>query len=645
MKKIKSNILFSLAVFLSVVFLSFSYTKAATSAKGRTADLMSQDLSTLWFGDIKSNPAIASAFKKWLVAINAGDESGAFLEKNAITAEMERVGTRNLVPLADVSIVAGKEAMERANIDIAFVAATNAVSFAPDYPKSHFNLAYIQFKQDKTAINSIAISASNGVTAILSDTIQLKLFASALAKYAFLAFLVSAMIVFVSLALANGSAISAEIVSIIPTDMPPSRRRILGALVLIIPFAWGGWFVFLLAMPVFLWPYLKFNGKLMAILVILVTLATPQIVEFMAKGKILVNADAYRALYLLSEGTWDHSTISALEEAEKKSPGDPTLTIALGLLNKLQGKNNEAIDIYDLALAKNPTDLRALVNKGNVYFLSRRFDMAAKLYSKAIAAHPNSTEAHFNLSNTLFELYKPEESEAEYSKARAIDQKRTADLVENAEKGFEYKVVDYQISANDLKRFESALPEQLEANADAIWFNYFGGLSRSAHKIISFVFVALLIGSYFLWSKKIAQQTCASCGSSFKPPIALTNDTPKCNQCVAATLKKRGGAASATQDKKLQEIRNYKSAHTSKAAIIDRLVPGAGRVFLNESASGMFFSFATAFFLVFGAMAVIEELGGGSAITQEAIMRHAVFVGSAALYWLLMNSVFSKDME
>ena len=645
MKKTKLNVLLFLAVVSSILLFCFYHAEAATKAKSRANEEMSQDLSTLRFGDIKSNSTIASAFKKWLEAINAGDESGAFLEKNAITAEMERIGTRNLVPLADVSIVAGKAAMSRAEIDIAFVAASNAVSFAPDYPKSHFTLAYTQFKKDKTAIGSIMVSASNGIKAILSDTIQLKLFASALAKYAYLAFLVSAMIVFVALALANGSAISAEIVSIIPADMAPSQRRILGALVLIIPFALGGWFVFLLATPVFLWPYLKNNGKSMAIIVVAVTIATPQIVEFMAKGKILVNADAYKALYLLSEGTWDHSTITALEEAEKKSPGDPTLTIALGLLNKLQGKIYAAIEIYDLALAKNPTDLRALVNKGNVYFLSRQFDKAAKLYKDAATAHPDSAEAHFNLSNTLFELYKTGESEAEYSKARAIDQKRTAELVENAEKGFEHKVVDYPISANDLKRFESALPEQLKANADAIWFNYFGGLSRNAHKIISLIFVALLIGSHFLWSRRIAHQACASCGASFKPPIALTNDTPKCNQCVAATLKKRGGVSSATQDKKLQEIRAYRSARSGTASMIDRLVPGAGRVFSNESVSGMLFSFSTAFFLVFGAMAILEELGGGSAISQEAIMRHIVFVGSAAFYWFLMNTAFLKEME
>jgi hypothetical protein len=142
----------------------------------------------------------------------------------------------------------------------------------------------------------------------------------------------------------------------------------------------------------------------------------------------------------------------------------------------------------------------------------------------------------------------------------------------------------------------------------------------------------------------IAHQHCATCGTTFRPPVVLTNDTPKCNQCVAASLRTRG-VSSATTDKKRKEMRKFQEANVRTASIIDRIIPGAGRTYFGESFGGVFFSFTTAFFIVFGIKVVTEELGGGTVMSQETLMRHAVFLVSVVTYWLIMNTALKKNIE
>jgi hypothetical protein len=265
------------------------------------------------------------------------------------------------------------------------------------------------------------------------------------------------------------------------------------------------------------------------------------------------------------------------------------------------------------------------------------------MYLKAVEASPTSAVAHYNLSSVYFEMYKTEASQAEFGEAQKNDPKVTSALIEQSERGFNYKVGELPIDTADLARFENVFPEQTAILSNTIWLEYFGGISRQILQSIAGGFGLMLIISFSVWGKKIAHQSCASCGVAFRPPMATT-EAPRCNQCVAANLRTTG-VSSVKRDKKRSEMRAYAEGRVAKASLLDRILPGAGVIFHNESVGGLILSFFTSIFVVIGVLAIVEEISGGFTLSPDMLMRHVIFLVFAVIYWILMNTVFKVGLE
>ncbi|MGK7344642.1 MAG: tetratricopeptide repeat protein [Candidatus Nitrospinota bacterium M3_3B_026] len=629
----------ALAAFLALLFSA----AAPASGEDRIKDGRYFRAEALKIEDLASNGELGEAFTGWMERIEDGDGLGAFDEANRILNTMRDLGTRNLFPLADIALAVGRETLDKGDGETAVTAAQHAVMFAPDHPRARFFLAHAIIARDKTDVKNAGAQAAAGVRALFSNRIQRGKFIAAAARYAYMALLVAFLLTFLACAAKNYRALLSDITDFIPTHPEGAWKAVMGALVLLVPLAVGGWLVFLLAIPLFLWPYLKTGGKAVVALFVLFLFSGPYTFHYMARGVTLPDAETYRALYLLSENTWDYSTKKRLEQELEKNPDAGIAAFALGYLNKLRQDKDAAIGYYDMMLEKDPDNVRALVNKGNVYFLAKEYDKTVDMYEKAIKADPRSVEAHFNLSNAYAFMAKTKDSEKEYNIALSIDLDRTRELVEATGEGSENKVADFPITSRDLSRYERAMARETETVADVLWSVYFGPVSKELYRWASAGFVLLLGAAALFWNRRLSHQVCASCGTPFRPPIRLASPFPKCNQCVAATLSK-GGVSSAKKDRKRKEMRQFARKRNRTAGWLDRLLPGVGRSYHHEAAAGFPLTFITSVMLVYAVAMIGSELViYKTPLSAELAREHAVFLAAAALYWLAMNTVFMKD--
>lgn len=593
--------------------------------------------------DLGKNSKLGRAVRNWISAVERDDEPEIFSEGNTVEALMKNLGTNNLFSVSDLAIAIGREELRLGRNKGALLTSDYAIRFAPDNPSAHFFRAKVLFNTDKSRVQEIAANLAKGTKAILGDNIRRGRFLSELAGNVFLATMLAFMLTFLAQLANKKNALFADTASFFPGRDEPKKRWVIGVLVLVAPLALGGWLFFLICVPLFLWPYQNRTENLVTLLFAMVIIASPFTFAFMARGMVQGSAKTYSALSNLSKGNWDFETKRIIEEEHAHLPDDDTITFALGLIHELRGDKNSAIKIYNILLAKNKNDIRALINKGNTYFRAREFEKAKKIYLKAAKQDKTSVHARFNLSNVYAELVDTKMSEDAYREARAINSDMTVRFgqMSSSEDGAA-KIIDFPITKNDLARYEDALQRKTAKVSATLWRVYFGSLSEELFRNLALAFLMLLLASALVWRQRISHQNCVSCGAAFKPPVNLGGERPVCNQCVAVKVRTKGAISSAKKDKKRMDIGMFKDSRAIVAATVDRLLPGVGRSYYGYPADGLLFTLITSLLLVFLFSALSEEITGGTGIDRDALARHLGLFIVIGFYWVVMNTFLRK---
>jgi len=107
----------------------------------------------------------------------------------------------------------------------------------------------------------------------------------------------------------------------------------------------------------------------------------------------------------------------AIKVTDKKYPGFSVAHNNLGNALVAEGKNEEAISHYKMAIRLNPDYADAHNNLGNALSAERKIEEAIYHYKMAIELKPDYTEAHYNLGNALSADRKTEEAIYHYKMA------------------------------------------------------------------------------------------------------------------------------------------------------------------------------------------------------------------------------------
>ena len=82
-----------------------------------------------------------------------------------------------------------------------------------------------------------------------------------------------------------------------------------------------------------------------------------------------------------------------VEDQIKRYGSSPRMLNKLGVLYARYGKNEEAEEQFEKALAKDRYYVPALVNLGNIYYLDRDFKNAKNYYERAYNVEPSNSAA------------------------------------------------------------------------------------------------------------------------------------------------------------------------------------------------------------------------------------------------------------
>lgn len=137
--------------------------------------------------------------------------------------------------------------------------------------------------------------------------------------------------------------------------------------------------------------------------------------------KLIIPVAALIALALSAatyarNNTWQ-SSVTLWEDIVRKSPGKVRPHNNLGADYYDQGRIDDAIRQYEIALKLNPDDLDAYLNLGNVYEKQGNLDEAIRLYQAALKINPDFPDAHKNLGDFYHDQGRFDDATREYQTA------------------------------------------------------------------------------------------------------------------------------------------------------------------------------------------------------------------------------------
>jgi tetratricopeptide (TPR) repeat protein len=611
-----------------------------------TPGKISTPVAELRASSIAANPELATALNEWGKAISSADTEAAADQSGKILDRLLAMGSRNMIPAATLAVAVGNRALENFNYDGALMAGQLATQVAPDYPLGYFFLASARFAKDKKDVNNIFPHLINGARATVNNRLELANFITLIIKFVFMSLGLAFMAAFFTQFLFYRQAFYSDVASFVPGGADPKLRPVIGVLAALVPLALGGFFLFTLALPLFVWPYLRKNEKFLVVIFAVFALTAPLAFKQMAKSLILRGDATYRALYLLSMDSWDYEAKLAIETRLAKEPDAPLFLLAAGNQNKMAKNREAAAAAFDKLLAANPSNIKVLVNKGNAFFQDKEYEAAAKIYEQAVKLNPDSAEAYYNLSVAYTEMLQNEKSTKAYENALKLDPKATnayaAITAQNADRP-EKKVIDFLVTADELSLFEQTFQPRVEKLAEGLWGTYFGGFSLDLYRKLSMLYIAAIAGVFLFWERgRIPHQSCLTCGAVFHPPMRLDMTSPKCNQCVAAQSSK-SGVAGVKKDVKKKAIREYMRDQVEAAGLLDRILPGIGRVYAHAPFAGLPLTFITSILLVFCGSRFYSDVIAAAVPPADSLRQNAPLLGVMGVYWLIMNTAFHKE--
>ncbi len=117
-----------------------------------------------------------------------------------------------------------------------------------------------------------------------------------------------------------------------------------------------------------------------------------------------------------------HAAVDAARAAEAARRFEASLLFEKALEMENSGAPpREVIEVYERAVALDPTSAGALVNLGTVYFHLREWDQAERYYRRALEADPKYALVHFNLGNLFDEKNDRAQAFLHYSLALRLE--------------------------------------------------------------------------------------------------------------------------------------------------------------------------------------------------------------------------------
>lgn len=306
-----------------------------------------------------------------------------------------------------------------------------------------------------------------------------------------------------------------------------------------------------------------------------------------------------RLVTVLEERQIDPASLRELAELETALAETAPFHLVLGELLRMHGEPGLAKVQFQKAVVSDPGAARALVFVGNLALEEGDAQRAVQIFNSAIAADPSDPFAYHNLSLAFDLTRRFEEGDAARARAR---QYKGADGPEDGLRGLDPRIRFPRLGRAEVEQLESdlaALRGDGVAEPGAA-----SELTRRVFDPLSLVFVAgLVMGLLLLAVRSRAYppaHECTKCGKTYRLESGFGESTVYCPQCVSVFLK-RDVVSIEGQTAKLKRIRTWEQLSVLGRRLAGLMFPGIPYYFGGRVVRGVLFSFVT-FFLLTGAL-------------------------------------------
>jgi len=334
-----------------------------------------------------------------------------------------------------------------------------------------------------------------------------------------------------------------------------------------------------------LWPVLRVRERSLFVLLAATVLVLPWAAAALERLAAPLDADRapFHGVALLENEPWSSAQQQRLATLVAREPQNPFVQFGLAWIARRGGDLATAEREYRHALERWPDDDRVLNNLGNVLAMQGRQNEALDLFARAVAARPTNPAPHFNSSQIYTQRFEFKPATEALSRASALDFDLVRDYQSRGTSDGKLPLVDQWISPRAFWLALGATPG-LAARATSLPPSWRGHFETTDWRFGPVAAVAGLIGIAFgmVGHRAVPLRACSNCGcvvcrrcAQRRREVALCRDCAK----LESRAQSRDFAHVLMNRSRRRAERLQHALRTAVAAI----VPGFGLLALRRA--------------------------------------------------------------
>ena len=546
-------------------------------------------------------------------------------------------GIKNIPLLSILLVRESVRALEGNDVTRAEFLCQYAKKYAPDFPWAYFTMGRVHWSRSKALFTMVLREYAKGVYATIKNfrilffkSINGAYLVSAALLLTFLAFSIIMGLKYLSLYLYD---VRKEF-DFSPVKFLFSLLKVFAFVVPLLLHLSVLWALFY--WTVLVWGYLIPSERRMIVFFLFVLVYTPwfldRTVDFLEKSDPAILMSLERANY----ENWNGQTKRALEEWGQTKPGDPEVLFTLGLLNKREGRYDEAQRHYREALEQDPTWPECISNLGNVYLITNRVDEAIEEYQRAISLSRRKGSFYFNLHRAFAResVLSSEKVGDALEIASRLDSKLVAFHTRIYSENENRSVIDDTIGAGHLWKRLFRLFQRRCALPEGVLRTWTKRVSGRYDFVFPMFFLIFLLTFSLICSRKNFRKRCPMCGTpSMRFFARKIQRDMVCFGCNRLFVKK-DSIDPKMKEKRVKQVAGYGKRKVVLRGILSLVIPGGGHLWKDHAIKGslfvfIFFLFGLKFFFWNGMVHAPVVLGA-----SPGFWSRFVFVLIFVLYYL-----------
>ena len=562
-----------------------------------------------------------------------GDKDEAARQVEVALDFMQREGLRGAPEIAGAFLAKARSRLDEGDYRGAQDNFRLAARFDPTQGAAHAGLAIALLRGDR----DLRGAAGEGWTALkigLGDAGVLYHQMGNAVLIVYLGLCLGAVASLFLMCLRSAPALFHDLKERFPRSLSDDTSRLLGWGLLALPVLALAPLVWLVVFwAILFFPYLRRSERLITLLVLALLFAAGpagRLLDWVAGTAVDPGA---RAMFRSMRGGYDLQDEQALRKLQAEHPEDPMFPFLLASIERVAGRFDEAMRLYEGVLKIDPNHSLAMVNLANLRALRQEFAIAQGLYKRAWETDPAMAIAHYNSHLAHLEAFHLESADHELKEARRLDDTLVTGLLAQGNEGRSRRLpMDVGYAPGQIWR--RALTLRIDPGGRSGWTRSLSAPATLAGG--AGLILVILVPGLGLAARGAPSRRCRRCGRAFcRRCQVITKYPDHCSPCMHLFIL-RDGLAPNVKNRKMEEVVRHRRRVWIGERVLSLALPGGGHVLGGRPLLG--FTLLVTWFGTWLAVQLRDEfLVPSEGILPGGLLPVAAAGTVALLAWLVGN--------